>query len=195
MKTRAREYSRSEDPNAPTPERIAIANGALKRLPVNDSPDARLIVEYGYIIVQPIRKLFDGNLIGQQEIDAACIFQTDHFVGMRAAGLVAPYTERSFAGGTPLGQQAETTGMNPEERRAHHHGRYLKACNYIGRDEAPWLTAIVCDVQVEVLGKSPSFEDIGRWYGGHGNRPQAKASGESYVRTWLKSLTRFYNAR
>src|SRR5688572_22367659 len=116
MKTRAREYSRSEDPNAPTPERIAIANGALKRLPVNDSPDARLIVEYGYIIVQPIRKLFDGNLIGQQEIDAACIFQTDHFVGMRAAGLVAPYTERSFAGGTPLGQQAETTGMNPEER-------------------------------------------------------------------------------
>jgi hypothetical protein len=195
MKARETEHIRRQEPNAPTPERRAIANGTLKRMPVYDSPNNRVIIAYGHIIVQPIRKLFEANLIGEQEIEAASILQKDHFVGMRAAGLIASYGERGCIGGTPPSQQAETEGMNKEERRTYHHDRYLKACNYIGRDEASWLTAIVCDVQVEVLGKSPSFEDIGRWYGGYGNRPQAKASGESYVRTWLKNLTRFYSTR
>lgn len=195
MKMRDREYARSRQPNSPPAERVAFAKGALRSLPVNDSLNGRLIVDHDHIIVQPVRKLFEANLIGQQEIDAARIFQTDHFVGTRAAGLVASYGERARAGGTPLSQQAETNGMNPEERRSHHHNRYLKACDHIGRAEAYWLTAIVCEVQAEVLAKIPSFEDIGRVYGRYGNRPQAKASGESYVRMWLKNLTRFYSAR
>jgi hypothetical protein len=194
MKTRDKEYGRNGGPNVPTPERIAVA-GAIKRIPIHDRPNGRLIVDYGYIVVQPIRKLFEANLIGQQEIDAACLFQTDHFVGMRAAGLVSSYGERARAGGAPPSQQAETKGMNQEERRTYHHDRYLKACNHVGREEAYWLTAIVCEVQVEVLARTPNFEDIGREYGGYNNRPQAKTSGESYVRSWLKNLTRFYRTR
>lgn len=183
------------DFGAPTPEQREIINGSLRRFPVYESPNSRVIVGYGHQIVHPLRKLFEENRIGQEEIDAAAMFQRDFIVGTRAGRLTMQYGERMGGNGTPAGQQANTNDFCPETHRLQAQMKYRKACDWIGQDQAPWLTAVVCEIPIGEPGKVPSFEDVGREYAGCTNRPQATASGKALIADWTKRLPKYYGIR
>src|SRR5688572_12427400 len=96
------------DFGAPTPEQREIINGSLRRFPIYESPNSRVIIGYGHEIVSPIAKLYEKGKIGQEEVDAARMFQRDFNVATRAGRLTMKYGERLGVGGTPASQQANS---------------------------------------------------------------------------------------
>lgn len=187
---------RDSDFGAPTPEQREIINGSLRRFPLYESPNSRVIIGYGHQIVHPLVKLLEKGKIGQEEIDAAAIFQRDFNAATRAGRLTMQYGERMGGIGTPAGQQANTGDRRcPDTRRLNAQIEYRKACEWIGQDQAPWLTAVICEIPIGEPGKVPSFEDVGREYAGCTNRPQATASGESLIADWTKRLPKLYGIR
>jgi hypothetical protein len=183
------------DFGAPTPEQREIINGSLRRFPIYESPNSRVVIGYGHEIVSPIAKLYEKGKIGQEEVDAARMFQRDFNVATRAGRLTMKYGERLGVGGTPASQQANTGDYCPETHKLQAQMKYRRACEWIGPDQAPWLTAVVCEIPIGEPGKVPSFYDVGREYAGRTNRPQATASGEDLITEWTKRLSIFYGTR
>jgi hypothetical protein len=178
---------------APTPERAAIANGSLVTFPIYENPNSRVVIATGYRIATPIYKMFQDGRISENEQKAAEIFYRDYTIGMMSPGLIAKYGERMGFGGTPLAQQANTERLTPEERRAEHHTKYVKACSYIGhKPTAYWLTAIACEIPVGEPAKVPTLEDVGRIYGGYKCPKRAQSSGSTLIKSGLERLTDFY---
>ncbi len=183
------------DFGAPTPEQREIINGSLRRFPIYESPNSRVIVAYGHEIVSPIAKLYEKGKIGQEEVDAAALFRRDFNVATRAGRLTMKYGERLGVGGTPASQQANTGDYCPETHKLQAQMKYRKACDWIGQEQATWLTAVICEIPIGEPGKVPSFEDVGRVYARRANRPQATASGEDLIAEWTKRLPKFYGIR
>jgi hypothetical protein len=178
-----------------TPEQREIINGSLRRFPIYESPNSRVITGYGHQIVHPLVKLFEEGRIGQEEMDAAAKFQRDFNVATRAGRLTMKYGERLGVGGTPPSQQANMGDYCPETTRLNAQIKYRKVCDVIGQEQAPWLTAVICEIPIGEPGKVPSFEDVGREYAGCTNRPQATASGKALIADWTKRLPKLYGIR
>jgi hypothetical protein len=175
-----------------TPEQREIINGSLYRFPVYESPNSRVVIGYGHAIAHPLQKLHDAGRIDQEDINAATKFQRDFIIGTRVS-ITSKYSDLMGAGGTPAGQQ--TSDACPETTRLNAQIKYRKACEFVGEQQSPWLTAVVCEVPVGEPGKVPSFEDVGREYAGYTNRPQAKSAGETLIMEWVRRLSKFYGTR
>ena len=194
MQTHAKIHMLEDDAGVPTPERRAIANGYLVRDDLHDPKSAsRAPIATRYRIATPIYKLKQDGRITEGEQKAADLFYRDYTLGQITPGMVAKYGERLGTGGTPLAQQANTDRLTPEELRTFHHSRYIGACRWIGHGPTIyWLTAVVCEVHVGESEKIPTFEDVGRAYGGYDCRKRAQAAGVTLICSGLERLTVFY---
>jgi hypothetical protein len=179
-----------QDSVGPTPERKRIANGELVAWDVQ-SDSGRIISRY--LISSPVTKMLRLGQITDNEHKAAEDFYRDYIVGMRIAGLTSKYGERAGVGGTPLNQQIDTSRKSPEEIRAYHHSRYMKACQHIGHPKtAFWVEAIICEAPIGDSATPPTLEDVGRDYGGYECRKRAQAAGSTLIKSGLERLAVFY---
>ena len=188
---RSETHDLTEEEGAPTPERARIANGSLAYDELY-APNSRVPTAIRYKVVSPIAKM---NL-ADRERRAAEMFCRDFDIGGRVTGLTMKYGERMGTGGTPASQQSRDDSLSPEDRRAFHHTRYVRACTHIGhKATAYWLTAIVCEIPVNDQVKPPSLEDVGRAWMGYDCRKRAQASGATLIKSGLERLADFYGIR
>ena len=193
-----REKRIDPESNAPTPERARIANGSLEPLPINDRSSYR-VIGTAFRIAPPVSKMFHNDQIGEDELRAAGIFSADFEIGMRVRvtgryGIdLAMASVSGRSGGTPLSQQKDIGSLTPEERRAHHHNRWMKACRHIGHPlTAEWLTYLVAEVPLPGRNNSPTLADLGAAFMPYRTTKQCGAAGATLVKSGLERLVYFY---
>lgn len=179
---------------APTPERAAIAGGALHRFPVYES-NGRVIGQ-GHCVATAVQKMCMSGQITEGERKAAELYYRDYDIGSRSVGLTMQYGERMERGGTPLAQQANIQGKSLTELRSECQARFKDAGRHIGdKTMMFWFDAIVCEIPINGSIKPPTLEDAGRAWMGYECKKRAQASGATLIKTILVRLKSFYRIR
>lgn len=153
----------------------------------------------------------------QDFLESAQRFYKDFVMGHRQGGLTARYGEQSGKGGTPISQQqvkyyTDKNGdqfevMGPDERRADHHTKWIKACHAIGVYQDPvtnaprpgralqWMLKLICEDYLVAEEKTPTLLDAGKAYLGCKCPKQAAAAGAVLVMMSLDRLANHYGLR
>ena len=211
MRTEGYADREDSDFGAPTPERRDILNGHLIERPIYDKPSGanRVPIGTGYRIATPVMKMHiaNPNQVTTGMLKAADLFYRDYNHGILSPRVSGRYgVDLAMAGlgtgGTPLSQQKEPDDPEERERKEREEEphikrarRYAKACEFIGKTSAYWLTAIVCEIPVNDEIKPPSLEDVGRSCMGYQCQKRAQASGATLIKSGLERLADFYGIR